>query len=138
MEYNMEGDLITTDWIIDKVKEDMIYAQHLYAALCNNDFVKNEIWPLLQDKRWGCSWRAAGGIIADMQQKGDYMDWYCSGIQDIAYDDDNFRELSKEHQTQYLQQKAYVSEGVVTDEIRADLLKLGWTVLANDGPNRLQ
>jgi hypothetical protein len=33
---------------------------------------------------------------------------------------------------QYLQLQAFVSEGFVTDEIREDLLKLGWVVLPDD------
>ena len=72
---NMEYDLRSTQWIIDKVKSDDVYAQHLYASMCNNDFTKNDVWPILTEKRWGASWRHAGGIIADMQEKGDYIDW---------------------------------------------------------------
>lgn len=132
--YNMEYDLRSTQWICDKVKGDDVYAQNLYASMCNRDFVKNDVWPLLTDKRWSCSWRSAGGIIANMQEKGDYIDWYCSGIKnnDEELDDDQFRQLTKEKQEFYLKLKAYVSESVVTDEIRADLLKLGWIVLDED------
>ncbi len=126
---NMEYDLRSTQWIIDKVKADDVYAQHLYAAMCNNDFIKNDVWPILTDKTWSCSWRSAGGIVANIQEKGDYIDWYCSGIRDITdMDDDQFRQLTKEQQEAYLQSKAYVSESVVTDEIRQDLFKLGWLV----------
>lgn len=106
---NLEYDLRTTDWILTKVRESNTYAQNLYAALCNTDFTKNDVWPILQDDTWSCSWRYAGGIIADMLEEGDYMDWYCSGIG--RHDDDGT-----------------VGEGMVTDEIRADLLKLGWLV----------
>jgi hypothetical protein len=77
---NLEYDLRSTDWILEKVRGDDVYAQNLYAAMCNNDFTKREMWPILKDQRWSCSWRYAGGIIADMQEKGDYIDWYCSGI----------------------------------------------------------
>jgi hypothetical protein len=125
----MEYDLRSTQWIIDKVKGD-VYAQHLYAAMCNNDFTKNDVWPILTDKRWSRSWRSAGGIIADMQGKGDYIDWYCSGIRDAKIlDDDEFRALTKEQQESYIQGKKFVPEGCVTDEIREDLLKLGWIVI---------
>jgi hypothetical protein len=127
---NMEYDLRSTQWIIDKVKGDEVYAQHLYAAMCNNDFTKNDVWPILTEKRWSCSWRSAGGIIADMQEKGDYIDWYCSGIRDAKIlDDDEFRALTKEQQESYIQGKKFVPEGCVTDEIREDLLKLGWIVI---------
>jgi len=127
---NMEYDLRSTQWIIDKVKNDEVYAQHLYAAMCNRDFTKNDVWPILTEKRWSCSWRHAGGIIADMQEKGDYIDWYCSGIRDSKIlDDDEFRALTKEQQESYIQGKKFVPESCVTDEIREDLLKLGWIVL---------
>lgn len=112
---NLEYDLRTTDWIVEKVRKSETYAQNLYAALCNNDFVKNEIWDILQDKIWACSWRAAGGIIADMIGEGSYTDWYCSGI---AYDYDVIKDETYQ----------FKDEGVVTPEIKADLLKLGWTI----------
>ena len=96
---NMEYDLRSTQWIVDKVKTNEVYAQHLYASMCNNDFTKNDVWPILTEKRWSCSWRHAGGIIADMQEKGDYIDWYCSGIRDSKIlDDDEFQSLTKEQQ----------------------------------------
>ena len=127
---NMEYDLRSNQWICDKAKNSDIYAQNLYAALCNNEFTKNDVWPILTDKRWSCSWRYAGGIIADMQEKGDYIDWYCSGIRDSKpLDDEEFYALTKEQQEYYIQSKSYVSESVVTDEIREDLLKLGWIVI---------
>lgn len=109
---NLEYDLLTTDWILEKVRNSEAYAQNLYAAMCNTDFVKNDVWPRLQDQRWSCSWRYAGGIIADMRQEGDYIDWYCSGI-----GSDN---------------NGYVGEGHVTDEIREDLIKLGWIVIDDE------
>jgi hypothetical protein len=127
---NMEYDLRSTQWIVDKAKLDDVYAQHLYASMCNNDFIKNDVWPILTEKRWSCSWRHAGGIIADMQGKGDYIDWYCSGIRDAKIlDDDEFRALTKELQEAYIQSKKFVPESCVTDEIREDLLKLGWIVV---------
>jgi len=130
---NLEYDLRSTEWIINKVKGDDVYAQNLYAAMCNNDFTKNDVWPILTEKRWSCSWRSAGGIIANMQEKGDYIDWYCSGIRNNDdLDDDQFQQLTREQQEAYIQGKAYVAESVVTDEIRSDLLKLGWIVIDDD------
>lgn len=130
---NMEYDLRSTQWIVDKVKSDDVYAQHLYAALCNNDFTKNDVWPLLTEKRWSCSWRYAGGIVADMQEKGDYINWYCSGIRNSEdMEDEQFHQLTKEQQESYLQTKAYVGEGIITGEIVKDLLKLGWIVVESD------
>ena len=111
---NLEYDLRSTDWILEKTKESDTYAQNLYAAMCNVDWVRNEAWPILKDQRWSCSWRHAGGIIADMQEKGDYIDWYCSGIGDGLGNGDSDGV------------KKYVGEGVVTAEIKADLKKLGW------------
>ncbi len=109
---NMEYDLRTTSWILKKVRKSNYYAQHLYAALCNNDFIKATPWDILIEKTWSCSWRHSGGIIADMQKKGDYNDWYCSGIAPTYVD----------FETRFL------NEGIVSDEIREDLKKLGWLV----------
>jgi hypothetical protein len=129
---NMEYDLRTSELIIEKCK-DRIYAQHLYAAMCNNEFTKNDVWPILSDKRWSCSWRSSGGIIADIRQEGDYIDWYCSGIrnnEDLT--DEEYNQLSREEQEIYLESKARVSESVVTDEIRRDLLAIGWIVVDSE------
>jgi hypothetical protein len=130
-ENNMEYDLRTTDWMLEKVRKSNAYAQNLYAAMCNNDFQKNEFMPRLAGKTWSCSWRYAGGIIADMKQEGDYIDWYCSGIKNDSpvLLDEQFYELTKEQQDYYIESKSHVPESVVTDEIRADLKKLGWDVM---------
>ena len=122
--YNMEYDLRSTDWIVAKARASEGYAQNLYAAMCNREFQKNDVWPLLKGQHWSCSWRYAGGIVADMRGEGDYMDWYCSGIQGGASDDMSAEDRAKYH----WYQENFVGEGVVTDEIRADLLKLGWLV----------
>ena len=117
---NMEYDLVTTDWILEKVRASDVYAQNLYAAICNNDFQKLAVIPILSNKTWGASWRSAGGIIADMRQQGDYIDWYCSGIRnDANYDP----------KVDIKYPNGYVPESVVTDEIREDLKRLGWIVV---------
>ena len=128
---NLEYDLRTSAYIIEKCTQEY-YAQNLYAALCNNDFMKNDVWPILQGKKWSCSWRYAGGIIADIRQQGDYIDWYCSGIRDTYRDDDPIDNLTPEQIARLEISKKFVSEMVVTDEIREDLLKLGWIVVDND------
>lgn len=98
-EDNLEYDLRTTDWILEKVRANNEYAVNLYSALCNNTFQKLAVMPILKNDIWSCSWRYAGGIIAHMREAGDYLDWYCSG-----------------------------NEGHVTEEVRSDLVKLGWRV----------
>jgi hypothetical protein len=131
-ENNMEYDLRTTDWILEKARSSELYAQHLYAALCNNDFQKNDVMPILKNKTWGCSWRYAGGVIADMRESGDYMDWYCSGIRGDKLSDSEFADLTEDQKVAYLESQAYVSESMVTDEIRADLFRLGWLVVDSE------
>ena len=126
---NMEYDLRSCDWMVAKVRASEAYAQNLYAAMCNRDFVKNDVWPLLKDQTWSCSWRYAGGIVAHMDGKGDYIDWYCSGIKNGASAED-LAKMTQEQRDQYdWYQKHFVGEGHVTDEIREDLFKLGWIVV---------
>ena len=99
---NLEHDLIKSDYITNKCSNSESYSQNLYAAMCNNLFYKN-------DEEWSCSWRYAGGVVADIRSVGEsYMDFYCSGI-------------GSGHEE-------YVGESFVTDEIRSDLLELGWTI----------
>lgn len=130
---NLEYDLRTTDWILEKVRGSDAYAQNLYAAMCNNDFTKREMWPLLKEQRWSCSWRHAGGIIADMQEKGDYIDWYCSGIRDTFHNEDDTKNYTKEQLDRLEVTKKYASESQVTEEIEADLYTLGWIVVKYTG-----
>ena len=49
---NMEYDLRTTDWILEKVRKSKSYSQNLYAAMCNNDFQRNDVLPILKDQYW--------------------------------------------------------------------------------------
>ena len=113
-ENSMEYAIKNSAWMCEKIKSSDIYAQNLYAALCNNEFQKIDVLPILKDERWSCSWRYAGGIIADIQEKGDYIDWYCSGIQMLEVDDDGKSTSS------------VVPEGKITQEIKDDLKLIGW------------
>lgn len=110
----MESDLKSADWLVEKVRSSDGYAQNLYAALCNNSFQKRELWPILKDDQWSCSWRYAGGIVADIRCQGNYMDWYCSG---------------SVYEEKLDGQRVYVQEGTVTEEIRSDIEQLGWMII---------
>jgi hypothetical protein len=113
-ENSMEYAIKNSSWLCEKIKSSDTYAQNLYAALCNNEFQKIDVLPILKDERWSCSWRYAGGIIADIQEKGDYIDWYCSGIQMLEVDDASKGTSS------------VVPEGKITQEIKDDLKFIGW------------
>lgn len=126
-ENNLEYDLLTTDWILTKVRNSDSYAQNLYAAMCNMEWRKRELWQELKEENWGCSWRYAGGIIADMREEGDYIDWYCSGMGGL-----NQEYFVEETNEQWQDRTKYVPEGVVTDEIERDLNQLGWTPIPYD------
>jgi hypothetical protein len=119
---NLEYDLLTTDWILEKVRASEAYAQNLYAAMCNNDFQKRDLWPILKEETWGCTWRYAGGIISDMRQEGDYIDWYCSGMGGLTT-------YNAEEGDAQMAKLKFVPEKTVTEEIRDDLFKLGWLVV---------
>lgn len=116
---DLKQELIQSDLIRNKCAQDR-YAQNLYAALCNMQWQPQEIWPILKNQLWSCSWRSAGGIVADIRNQipfsdgartESYMDWYCSGMQP-----DYGQGINDD----------YVPEGTVTPEIREDLAQLGW------------
>lgn len=98
---DLEKDLLSSDWIKQKCNSSEVYSQNLYAALCNNRF-------FYDDKEWSCSWRYAGGLVSEINGRDNYMDYYCSAIWDHT--------------------KGFVAESVVTDEVRLDLLRLGWII----------
>lgn len=114
---DLERDLLACEHLVLKAQVNRVYAQHLYAALCNNEWIYQDILLVLKDQRWSCSWRAAGSIVADMRGQGDYMDWYCSGMVvwvEADIDDPNDPELE------------HVPEGMVTEEVARDLAQIGW------------
>ena len=130
---NMEFDMRSADWMVDKVRESRVYAQNLYAAMCNNEFQKLEVMPILKDDKWSASWRAAGGIVADMRGEGDYIDWYCSGIRNLdPLAEGEWEGWTLEQQTRYKEGLAFVSEGLITEEIIADLKKIEWIFREGD------
>ena len=117
--HSLDFDLVQCDWIVARVREDRIYAQNLYAALCNTEWQEQDAWEVLRDHTWSCSWRGAGSIVADICGSGDYLDWYCSGMMTGHPNDD----LGT---ADYKIQKGFRSEGDVADRIRQDLLAIGW------------
>ena len=69
---DLEYELRTSDYIHNKCVASEQYCKDLYAALCNNEFIKN-------NKECSYSWRTVGGIISHILERGDYIDWYLSG-----------------------------------------------------------
>jgi len=121
MKYDLVEDIRNSPEIMAKIRaDDRRYAQNLYAAMCNMQWCKRHTWPILAENYWTASWRASGGIVADLRNKSeDYMDYYCSGMRGgLSYD-------GKEDDD-YFERTGYQSEGVVAEEIANDLDKLDW------------
>lgn len=93
MDVNLEED-IKKDPEIISLCADRDIAVEFYRAMCNMRWKKNlaifedeQIVAKLKGKEinvWSCSWRCAGGIIADIRSihhgfSENYMDFYCSG-----------------------------------------------------------
>ena len=121
---NLEEEIWRDDEILNKIRTRDDYAQNVYAAFCNMRWCPRELVPALRqdDKKdlWHCSWRSAGGLVADWQGKGgDYMDWYCSGIRGGL-------SIDGKEDAEYFERTKYVSEGEVTEEVEKDFNRLGW------------
>jgi hypothetical protein len=54
---------------------------------------------------WHGSWRHAGGVVAELRCEGNYLDWYCSG-----------------------------GEGLVDDQVLAEIEALGWGLAEAEPP----
>lgn len=121
MERDLADDLANDPEIMEKIKHDG-YAQNVYASLCNMRWHPKDVWAVLKDEFWSCSWRAAGGVVSALRGHGSYMDWYCSGMSGlVAVADDDAEEVKA-----VFDNRGYVREGVVTDEIRKDFDRIGW------------
>jgi hypothetical protein len=99
----LEDDIKSTDWLVEKIKSNKTYAQHVYAALCENKWCFDNTCEV-----WSAQWREAGKIVSEIREEGSYLDWYCSGV---IWDNEGS-----------------VREGLVTIEVKEDLNKIGWTV----------
>lgn len=119
MAHDLIKDIQQSSEIMSKIRSREDYAQNLYAAWCNMQWCKRDTWPILKEEYWTASWRGAGGAIADLRGEGDYMDWYCSGMGGMATYD-------YQADQDYMKEKGYVPEGIVTEEIANDLDELGW------------
>ena len=116
---DLEKDLYESNYIMEKAYRNQDYCQNLYAALCNNDWIKADMLSILAAEYWHCSWRYAGGIAAGLHNgttyagQDDYMAYYL--LKDFAGNE-------------YSQ---WVSESTVTDEIREDFKRIGWYLVEN-------
>lgn len=112
LEFNLESDIGNNKEIISLLL-DREMACDFYRALCNMRWKKIENYSeedrLVDTLKgvdptvWHCSWRHAGGIIADIRNLNyntseGYMDFYCSG-----------------------------GEGRVSEKVNECFNKMGWT-----------
>jgi len=109
--FNLERDIRGANWIIDKVRHREIYAQNLYAALCNNLYSPKDVWAILKNIQWDCSWSHAAVMISEIREDDSYHNWYCSGTGFSGTDFDGF-----------------VEESYITPEVETDIAKIGWIV----------
>jgi hypothetical protein len=112
--FNLERDIKSADWVVDKIRQKEIYAQNLYAALCNNDFAPKDSWCILKNIKWNCTWTYAANIISEIRQDDNYSNWYGSGT--------GFRGVDF---------AGFVEESYVTDEVASDIDQIGWLILTS-------
>jgi hypothetical protein len=108
--FNLERDLKTSTCIVRKVRDQKVYAQNLYAALCNNDFAPKDTWAILSNMTWNCSWLQARELISEIRDNNDFISW--SGH--VMFD-----------------RIGFVEESYVTPEVGKDIDRIGWLVLTH-------
>ena len=79
----------------------------LFAALLYGALCNTQWKHTASGVEWSCSWRSAGGIVATLRGEGDYLDWYCS-----------------------------TGEGLVDEQVLAEILALGWELVEAEPPGQ--
>lgn len=91
---HFQGFEIALRTLAEQTAADDVFAREVYASLCNMQWQRDGM-----EEPVSLSWRAAGGVVADLVGRGEcYLDYYCSG-----------------------------NEGVVSERVREALGGLGWT-----------
>jgi hypothetical protein len=97
---SLERDLAMSDRVCGLIRSD-VFSVLLYGALCNTSWRHKST-----GATWHCSWRGAGGIVAELRGEGCYTDWYCSS-----------------------------GEGLVDEHVLAEIGALGWALVEADAPD---
>lgn len=116
---DLELELKDNAAVCQRIADNEVFAQHVYAALCNQQFYPQGE-PQTEDTVFSCTWRYAGEVIANIRNhyyhepqntgiEEDYLHWYCSGMGFLD---------------------GAVEEGVVTDEVRQVFHEMGWDIVA--------
>jgi hypothetical protein len=96
---DLENDLGISPRIRGLVRREL-FATLLYGALCDT------VWRhKATGIPWHCSWRHAGGVVANLRCQGDYLDWYCS-----------------------------MGEGLIDEQVLAEIGTLGWELAEAEPP----
>jgi hypothetical protein len=126
MEHDLEKDLLNSQYIKEKCTNDT-YAQNLYAALCNNEFTKNEVVPILKEEVWTLQLEICRGLSSSNTRE-------CGTIL-IGTVVELTRGWNNDEPDDW-DETGFMPEGCVTDEIRNDLLHINWTVCVDNEQNR--
>lgn len=76
---DFESDLI--EIFGERIKQDSIFCKDIYSALTNLEWVQSD------GTVYGATFRYVGGLIADIREEGNYMDWYCCKGEGFASDE---------------------------------------------------
>lgn len=97
---DLRVDLAADARFLDRIGDDL-FARAVYDSLCNSEYRKGD-----DRTRWSCSWRSAGGIVADLRDKGEsYIDFYLGEMLDgdgEAVDAETRRETYAEVMSHYM------------------------------------
>lgn len=70
MNSNLENCLMKDDEFLQKI-QDLKFAHAAYLTFCNREWINGT------GDRWSCSWRYAGGLVAQARNVGEsYLDFY--------------------------------------------------------------
>ena len=66
----------------NKMKSDTEFCKDVWSSMANI------VWKhKASGEEYSASFRYAGGLIAEIREEGDYMDWYCCGPYETVSDE---------------------------------------------------
>lgn len=119
----LKQDLLASELFKQRVKNSRVYSQHVYAALCENVWCRNNVFDILREQGCSYSWIEASAIVSELRDDIDHgvNYYYKSGINPFTVGSDDLLKRVEDN--------LWMKEGTIDNQVLKDLFELGWILL---------